>query len=95
MVLVQGTALLFAWDSSHRKEVSARVSDGHLASPRGWDSRTLADQPQREARTQTDSEVPPHSSPGQLLCGEFFAQNSAGKRGGPQRTREVDMKRQH
>lgn len=88
-------ALLFVWDSSHRKEVSARGSDGHLASPRGWDSGTLADQPQRG---QEDSDLTVKSLLSAPLGSFGYVGNSlqgCSEERRPQRTGEIDMKRQH
>lgn len=69
----------FVRDSSHRKEVSARGSAGHSASPRGRDSGTLADQPRRG---QEHSDLT--ASPFAQLPWQFgYVGNSLHERGDP------------
>lgn len=95
VVLVQGTVLLFAWDCSQRKEVSARGSVGHSASPRGWDSGTLTDPPQRG---QEDCDLTAKSLLSAPLGSFGYVGKSlhgCSKERRPQTTGEVDMKRQH
>lgn len=75
--------------------MSARGSGGHSASPRGWDSGTLADQPQRG---QEDSDLTVKSLLSAPLGSFGYVEKSlhgCSKERRPQRTGEVDMKRQH
>lgn len=75
--------------------MSARGSGGHSASPRGWDSGTLADRPQR---SQEESDTTAKSLLSALLGSFGYVGNSlhgCSEERRPQRTGEVDMKRQH
>lgn len=75
--------------------MSARGSVGHSASPRGWDGGTLADQPQRG---QGDSDLTAKSLLSAPLGSCEYVRNSlhgCSEERRPQRTGEVDMKRQH